>query len=463
MKRKIVSYGEAKPIRIGKDEMNLVENPIALLTDRPDPNQKTLVFTQPYTGKDGKLKEAKWLVTGSDQHGLPLAGDEDIILVLLELTKEQGFKSRTIEFSRYEIVRRLKGSLWSPSGEDYRRIQSALDRLVGVTIYADRWYDLSKRSFGAIRFHILEKVVLHDEAPGRKRLMQPPFRLSSITWDESIFRSFQNGYIKNLDLDRYFALKSPIARRLYRLLDKRFYDGKPQFEISLRLLAYENLGLSRNYEYDSHIKAKMKKAHDELVANGCISGYDFRPGREGIIVIYYPAKRSAPLLVPATEREEQSNSDLMQVLMQAGISRDVADNLSSTFSEEHIREKLSYLPYANAKNPGGWLRRAIESDWQAPAGYLRTEQEKERQQKRSETKAKVSRARKAHEEANKAKISLLESVNEEERTALRDQAEQAAREKHPQAAKTADRGKGLKVWETLIQAELERLLLDKDE
>src|SRR5689334_3428595 len=90
MRRKIVSYGEAKPIRIGKDEMNLVENPIALLTDRPDPNQKTLVFTQPYTGKDGKLKEAKWLVTGSDQHGLPLAGDEDIILVLLELTKEQG-------------------------------------------------------------------------------------------------------------------------------------------------------------------------------------------------------------------------------------------------------------------------------------------------------------------------------------------------------------------------------------
>src|SRR5689334_16338017 len=97
----------AQLLRIGKDEMNFVENPIALLSDRVDPAMKTLKFTRLVEGRGGQLVESEWIVTGSDEHGLPIAGDEDIYLVLLEMTKETGFASRTVPISRYAIVERL--------------------------------------------------------------------------------------------------------------------------------------------------------------------------------------------------------------------------------------------------------------------------------------------------------------------------------------------------------------------
>ncbi|MBV8234845.1 MAG: replication initiator protein A [Planctomycetaceae bacterium] len=67
-----------KDRRIGRDEMNLAEFPIALIAERVPPRCKTLVFE----GQHGKLT-----VTGSDVYGLPTAPDSDVIVGLIQLTK----------------------------------------------------------------------------------------------------------------------------------------------------------------------------------------------------------------------------------------------------------------------------------------------------------------------------------------------------------------------------------------
>src|SRR5205085_1273791 len=110
---------EANVARIGKDEMNLVEFPITLLTDRPEPGQNTVLYELPYVGKNGKVERAEVKITGSDDYGLPIAGDMDVYIVLMELAREQGFRSRTVSFSRYEILRRLKGDATSANGREY--------------------------------------------------------------------------------------------------------------------------------------------------------------------------------------------------------------------------------------------------------------------------------------------------------------------------------------------------------
>ena len=71
--------------------------------------------------------------------------------------------------------------------------------------------------------------------------------LSSFTWNEMVFRSFQAGFLKKLDLDFYRSLKLATAKRMYRFLDKRFhFSGRLRF--SLPVFACEHLGLSRSYD-----------------------------------------------------------------------------------------------------------------------------------------------------------------------------------------------------------------------
>ena len=75
---KTMSDAEQDPRRVGRDEMNLCEFPIALLTDYPPEGIKTLVFED----RHGKLT-----VVGSDDLGLPTALDSDVIVGLIQLSR----------------------------------------------------------------------------------------------------------------------------------------------------------------------------------------------------------------------------------------------------------------------------------------------------------------------------------------------------------------------------------------
>ena len=55
-----------------------------------------------------------------------------------------------------------------------------------------------------------------------------------------------------------------ISQTLYRYLDAKVRDGKTVFRQSLRDLAYQHLGLSRDY-FPSQIKRKLAPAHEELI------------------------------------------------------------------------------------------------------------------------------------------------------------------------------------------------------
>ena len=69
--------------RIGQDEINLTEFPIALLSDRPPRgNPMTRRFTS---------GEKVWEIEGTAGHGLPTRLDMEVYVVLTELTREQGF------------------------------------------------------------------------------------------------------------------------------------------------------------------------------------------------------------------------------------------------------------------------------------------------------------------------------------------------------------------------------------
>jgi hypothetical protein len=440
--------------RTGKDEMNLIEHPIALLVDRRKPDQKAIHCQVPVRGKNGQIVKATWRVTGSEEYGLPFAGDEDIILVLLELTKEQGFRSRTVNFSRYELIRQIKGEGFNPGGTEYRRVEDALRRLNGVSIETDHWWDNRLKRYGTYGFHILEDYALFEEPSGPKaKRGQLPMRASFITWDKHLFDSFTAGYIKSIDLSRYFALTGAVSKRLYRYLDKKFYDGKPKFEIGLRLLAHEHIGVSRKFQYDSRIRQAMEKAHEELVAVGFLSGVEYRETPEGLNVIYYPPSRYIPLPNP-----NNAPHPLREALCAHGVTADTADRLLMEHGEDKVRKQLECFPYRRAKtNPSGLLIDSIEKDYPPPAAYDRALRAEEERRKKREVQSQVDEL----EAERKRRLSESRSaLTPEKLQAVEERAVAVARQKHPKPGQLAEQGKGIGVWKKLVAAELDRILLE---
>jgi phage replication O-like protein O len=84
------------------------------------------------------------------------------------------------------------------------------------------------------------------------------------------------------------------------------------------------------------------------------------------------------------ETEEQHDVVVREALQNFGISKSTADKLTKNFPEESILEKLDLAQWlvstgspTVAKNPAGWLRKAIEEDYTPPRNYESPKQKKE--------------------------------------------------------------------------------------
>jgi hypothetical protein len=360
--------------RIGRDEMNLCEFPFATLTCRTK-GSKTLVFSDTIHNREGKIIERTWTVTGSDLFGLPTPMEEHLYIALMEATKRGDFASRRVPITRYEIINRLK---WPDNGKSYQRLREGLQRLQGVSIYADQaFWDNKAKSYITMGFGILDGFLLsHDEPRGRKA-EGAPLPQSWILWNEFIFQSMQCGNIKHLDTDFYFSLDHYISQRLYRHLDKKRYDGKRRYATNLFDLAFCHLGLDQPEKpYPSLLKQRLQPAHEELLDQKFLKEVRYYEGREGEVVEYRfgpPQKKTlarpaGPAFSPRPPDPTWSDEErkLIEELIALGVTLTVAQKLVREQPREEIRRQLDYLPHRPAADPAALLVKAITEAWSPP-------------------------------------------------------------------------------------------------
>ena len=196
------------------------------------------------------------MISASDQYGLPTALDDEVILGLIQLSREQGFESRRVFFSRYRLLTSWAGG---HEGKSYSRLETSLKRWLGVTLYYENaWWDKAGQAWVDENFHLLEQLSIYDRA---RQLLQAGLGRAAavhVRLERGRFPQLSSGYLKQIDMDLYPRLQSPIAKRLYRLLDKRFYH-KRRWEFGLRELACEHVGLSRSYD-TGQLKRKLRPA-----------------------------------------------------------------------------------------------------------------------------------------------------------------------------------------------------------
>jgi hypothetical protein len=360
----------------GRDELNLAEFPIAALSSRPDSRCKTIHFEDCIWDKGHNTWVTRRLtISASDQYGLPTALDDEVILGLIQLTREEGFVDRQVFFSRYRLIRLLG---WRNEGKSYTRLDTSLKRWLGVTLYyGNAWWDKLAQSWVDENFHVLERVSLYDR---QRRLPQAGMKdpsLSLFAWNEVVFRSFQSGYLKQIDMDLYRRLHRPVAKRLYRLLDKRFYH-KPHWRFDLRELGCEHVGLSRSYDI-GQLKRKLRPAIAELETVGYLE-----PETEGgrftrICEKHWQVsftkgqlpKRAAPVSMA------DSNAGVLGKLLQRDVNPATAREIVAQFPAQRIERHIEVLDWLMhqgnriPKNPAGYLVQSIRVGYEVPEGFPR--------------------------------------------------------------------------------------------
>ena len=354
----------------GRDELNLAEFPIACLSARPDKTIKTLQFEDRIWDRSCSAWTARRLtISASDKYGLPTALDDEVILGLIQLTRETNFESRHVFFSRYRLIRLLG---WRNEGKSYTRLETSLKRWIGVSFYYEKaWWDKAKQSWVDESFHILERVSLFDRRTRGARTRDNEPALSMFCWNEVVFRSFQSGYLKSIDMELFRRLQSPVAKRLYRLLDKRFYHKK-RWEFDLRVLACEHVGLSRKYD-TAGLKRKLHPAVAELESVGYLKSMDpeerFARVARGRWRVLFQRKTNRRNCL----KHSSTTADVETALIARGVNPVTAAQLATDYSADTIRKHVEALDWRlthdqrqSPRSPAGFLVQSIRNGYAIP-------------------------------------------------------------------------------------------------
>jgi len=425
---------ESMPMKTidGRDELNLAEFPLCALAHRRKPNQRTLHFEDRIWDELRREMITRQLtITGSDAFGLPTALDDEVLLGLVQLTKQHGFSDRKVPFSRYQLLKLLG---WRDDTKSYERLEASLNRWTGVTLYyRNAWWNKSRQSWVDEKFHVLDNVWLCHRSDLKTDFGEGTF-ISAFVWNDVIFRSFQAGNLKSLDFDFVKDLDSAIAKRLYRLLDKRFFH-RTRWEFGLKDFAYEHIGLSRGYDASS-LKRKLRPGIAELEMKGFLQpmaeNQRFRKlcATEWRVIF---TKAMPKLVTSDLASPPSSNDNLVTALIQRGVTRRSAQHAVQEFPADQIEQQIEVFDWLISRkdvkvsrNPPGWLMSAITDNYSPPKDFVSRVEQARRDECAAETKRqgeereKQREAMERHREEKREQriMDFLQSLGDDERMQL---------------------------------------------
>ena len=339
-------------------EGNFEEHPYFRVGDR-NAGTGVLTYENELRTRDGHVLRQSWTVRAAHGRGLPGRFDQDVYVALLQMIDDKGLpEDGWLGFSLYELVE-LMGR--KHSGRDYRQVRESLRRLATTSIESDNaFYHRGWKEYISDTFSLLSEVKLSEyEDPKVERTDRNRVLLSQYFVD-----SYKANYLKNIDVEFYWSLASPIAKRLYRLVDKK-RNGRRLWEAELFSLK-DRIPLS-DYKYASKIKEKLAPAHAELIKKDFLKGVTYRNSGGTQFASYeitegFHARRSASggLKLPSGDE-----FFCVQRLKAEGMGTKAAEEVVATHGASRVMRYVEALPYQkNLRNPAGWLRKAIENNYE---------------------------------------------------------------------------------------------------
>jgi plasmid replication initiation protein len=347
-----------QPRGIVPAEGNFEEHPYFRVGDR-NAGTGIMQFENVLRTRDGNVMQQSWVVRAAHGRGLPGRYDQDVYVALMQLIDAKGLPDDGwVSFSVYELVE-LMGK--RHSGREYGQVRESLQRLATTSVESkNAFYHKGRKAYITDTFSLLTEAKLAEyEGIAGERKDRNRVHLS-----QYFVESYRANYLKHIDAGFYFSLSSPIAKRLYRLVDKK-RSGRKSWEVELFSLK-SRIPLS-DYQYPSKIKEKLAPAHEELVSKGFLKDASYRKNESGQEYAVYEITEDFHARRAAVASRSLSTDELfcVQRLQAEGMARETAEKLVATYSTARVMHYVEALPHQkNIRNPAGWLRKAIESNYE---------------------------------------------------------------------------------------------------
>jgi plasmid replication initiation protein len=227
---------------------------------------------------------------------LPGTFDQDVYVELCRRFHEADQPADgAITFTLHSFLRSIDRRV---DGRTYDQLRSALGRLERTTLdSAGGYYSAAAGDFMSGQFTVLSSVTIE-----RRRLLDreqlalfaavPSAEpgVARVVLHPMLRENLAARHVVTLSLARYFALQSPVARRLYRLLEIARVNGMVSWRVSLERLR-EMLPLVQ--KYPSHLQRVLQPAHVMLIEAGLVRDAGFRQHRREWNAEYVLASRAA--------------------------------------------------------------------------------------------------------------------------------------------------------------------------
>ena len=249
-------------------DRSLEELPLFRLSDSAE--DQPVAFTADNGGR--------WRVIPAPGDRLPGTFDQDVYVELLHRYNEANAPADgAVTFTLHAFLRSMGRRA---DGRTYEQLRGALARLERTTLESVGAYWSANSGLTDTSFTILSTVAVQRRRvadrdqlhlfgnlatgePGDARIVISPMLRANLAVRHTI----------TLSAARYHALSSPVARRLYRILEVARADGRLSWRIPLERLA-EQLPLSQRYP--SHLQRVLQPAHEMLLSAGLVRDIGIR-------------------------------------------------------------------------------------------------------------------------------------------------------------------------------------------
>jgi len=213
----------------------------------------------------------RWRVLPSPGDRLPGTFDQDIYVELLRRYHEAGFPADgCITFTLHAFLRAIGRRV---DGRTYEQLRGGLARLHRTTAESTGAYLVAEDNLPLDGGFTLLSAVAIDRRrlTDRDQLSFFPALESAepgeakVTISPVLRANIAANHVISLSPSHYLALSSPVARRLYRLLEVARAEGQLTWRTTLESLA-EQLPLAQRFP--SHLQRVLQPAHEMLLAAG---------------------------------------------------------------------------------------------------------------------------------------------------------------------------------------------------
>ena len=245
-----------------------------------------------YTTDDG----GRWRVLATPGERLPGTFDQDLYIELMRRYQEAGEPSDgVLSFTLHALLRSMGRQV---DGRTYEQLRGALARLERTRLESEgSYFDSSAAGLSTTSFTLLSSVMIERRRSlEREQLALFPSVVAAepgearVVISPLIRQNVAARHVVALNVASYFSLPSPVARRLYRLIELARAEDVLTWRVSLDRLR-EQLPLSQRYP--SHLQRVLQPAHDMLRSGGVIREAVVRQAQREWFVDYVLAGRQA--------------------------------------------------------------------------------------------------------------------------------------------------------------------------